>query len=267
MTVLITGASGGLGRAFALDCAERGWDLILTDINETGLSRVRQGIERQYDVSILTKACDIKNDTEVDNLIKLINDKGLRLDMLLNVAGKDYEGGFTQRSFDKITEILRLNIEATLRMTYKALSLRRRTGRFYIVFVSSLASLYPMPLKAAYAASKRFLLDFSYALGQELKNDNVSVLSLCPGGLPTTAEAIRGIEAQGFWGTVTTNKLEKVAHNTISRVLRGRRLYIPGGLNRLLSILARFVPAQTIAILLLKRWSKAQKKRPATDFA
>jgi short-subunit dehydrogenase len=69
MTVLITGASGGLGRAFALDCAERGWDLILTDINETGLSRVRQGIERQYDVSILTKACDIKNDTEVDNLI------------------------------------------------------------------------------------------------------------------------------------------------------------------------------------------------------
>jgi short-subunit dehydrogenase len=267
MTVLITGASGGLGRAFALDCAERGWDLILTDINAAGLARVRQGIERQYDVNILAKACDIKSDSDVDSLIKLLCENNIRLDMLLNVAGKDYEGGFTQRSFDKITEILRLNIEATLRMTYKALSLRRKSGRFYIIFVSSLASLYPMPLKAAYAASKRFLLDFSYALGQELKDENVSVLSLCPGGLPTTAEAIRGIEAQGFWGTVTTNKLEKVAHNTVSRVLRGRKLYIPGGLNRLFSIVSRFVPAQTIATLLLKRWSKAQKKRPATDFA
>jgi short-subunit dehydrogenase len=124
MTVLITGASGGLGRAFALDCAERGWDLILTDINAAGLARVRQGIERQYDVNILAKACDIKSDSDVDSLIKLLCENNIRLDMLLNVAGKDYEGGFTQRSFDKITEILRLNIEATLRMTYKALSLR-----------------------------------------------------------------------------------------------------------------------------------------------
>ena len=267
MTVLITGASGGLGRAFALDCAERGWDLILTDINAAGLIKVKQGIERQYDVNIISQACDIKSDADVDSLIKSIGDNNIRLDMLLNVAGKDYEGGFTQRSFDKITEILRLNIEATLRMTYKALSLRRKSGKFYIIFVSSLASLYPMPLKAAYAASKRFLLDFSYALGQELKNENVSVLSLCPGGLPTTAEAIRGIEAQGFWGTVTTNKLEKVAHCTVSRVLRGRKLYIPGGLNRLFSIASKFIPAQTIATLLLKRWSKAQKKRLATDFA
>lgn len=260
MTVMITGASGGLGRVFALDCAGRGYDLLLTDKNAAGLEKLKTGIIRRYDVRVFTWCCDITNDEEVDRLMAFAGEQKIRLDMLLNVAGVDHEGGFTQRSFANIAEIIRLNIEATLRITYKALSLRRKSGRFCIVFVSSLASLYPMPLKATYAASKRFLLDFSLALGQELKKDNVSVLSLCPGGLTTTPDAISGIEAQGFWGTATTNRLEKVAHRTVSRVLRGRKLYIPGGLNRVFSIAARFVPAGTVAGILYNRWSKAQKK-------
>jgi short-subunit dehydrogenase len=266
MTVLITGASGGLGRAFALECASRGWDLLLTDINEDGLEKVRKGILRQYAVNIHTFVCDIRDDCEVDKLIQYAENTGLYLDMLFNVAGIDHEGGFTGRSFDKISEILRLNIEATLRVTYKALKIRRRAGRFYIIFVSSLASLYPMPLKAAYAASKRFLLDFSYALGQELKAEEVSVLSLCPAGLMTTQEALHGIAAQGFWGRVTTNRLEKVAGKTINKVMKGRKLYIPGGLNRAFSIAAKIVPAGVLASILYNRWSKAQKRRPAADF-
>ena len=260
MTVMITGASGGLGRALALDCAGRGFDLLLTDINQAGLERVKRGIRCQYDVRIWTRACDITSDDDVDRLIAYADETGIRVDMLFNVAGLDHEGGFTQRDFGRIMAILRLNIEATLRVTHKALRLRRRPGRFHIVFVSSLASMYPIPLKATYAASKRFLLDFSIALGQELRDQDVSVLALCPGGLATTPESIHGIEAQGFWGTVTTNRLERVAHRTVSRSLRGRRLYVPGLLNRAFSIAARFVPAAVIAGLLYGRWNRAQKK-------
>jgi short-subunit dehydrogenase len=221
---------------------------------------------RQYDVNVYAMACDIRDDSQVARLLQYAAENAIKLDMLLNVAGIDHEGAFAGRSFDKIAEILRLNIEASLRMTHKALALRRKTGTFRIVFVSSLASLYPMPLKAAYAASKRFLLDFSFALGRELKNDGITVLSLCPGGLPTTREALNGIEAQGFWGAATMNRLEKVARRTISRALRGRRLYIPGALNRLFSIAARFVPAGLLAELIYLRWSRAQAKRPASDF-
>jgi len=260
MTVLITGASGGLGRAFALECAERGCDLLLTDINAEGLERVSQGIERQYDVRIYKKPCDITNDEAVDEFIAFAKDNDVRLDMLLNVAGIDHEGGFTQRSFEKISGILRVNIEATLRMTHKALGLRRKRGRFYIVFVSSLASLSPMPLKATYAASKRFLLDFSIALGQELKDDNVSVLALCPAGMPTTEESIQAIEAQGFWGRATTSGLEKVAHRTIKRALRGRKVYVPGMLNRTFSIAGRMISPCAVAKLLYHRWHNAQQK-------
>jgi len=260
MTALITGAAGGLGRAFALECAERGYDLLLTDINADGLQRVSQGIKRQYDVRIYEKACDMTEGGAVDGLVAYAEGQGIRLDLLLNVAGIDHEGGFAQKSFDSISGILRLNIEATLRMTHQALGLRRRTGRFYIVFVSSLASMYPMPLKATYAASKRFLLDFSIALGQELKGENVSVLALCPGGMPTREDCIQAMDAQGFWGRATASDLEKVARRTISRVLRGGRVYVPGIVNHTFSIAGRVLSPCAVAGLLYRRWRRAQQK-------
>lgn len=260
LTVLITGASGGLGRAFALECAARGFDILLTDINAEGLERIKNGILRQYDVHVYTKPCDITNDSEVNSLINYAKEAGIKLDMLLNVAGIDHEGGFTTQSLNNITEILRVNIEATLRMTYKALSIRRKTGRFYIVFVSSLAAMYPMPLKATYAASKRFLFDFSLALGQELKSENVKVLALCPGGMPTNDNCIKAIEAQGVWGEITTNTLEKIAHRTISMALHGRKVYVPGTINRLFSIVSRIVPASITTKLIHSRWHRAQEK-------
>ena len=260
MNVLITGASGGLGRALAAECASRGFNLFLTDINEEGLKLLRSGLERQYGVCVTAKACDLTKGESVDEMLSLMDKSGIRFDMLLNIAGIDYEGSFIERERENIVKIVSLNVEATLRITHAILS-RRREGRpFSLVFVSSLASMYPMPLKATYAASKRFLTDFAMALRQELKNQNVKVLTLCPGGLPTTEEAIRGITAQGFWGEVTTNKLEAVAYKTIEKVLKGESLYIPGAVNRALSFCGKLVPRTLVAAIIYSRWMNAQKK-------
>ncbi len=261
MNVLITGAAGGLGRVFAMDCAKRGYDLFLTDINEEGLESVKDGVLRQYDVKVIVYPCDIIDDIAVKEMISYAVSHDIQFDMLLNVAGVDFEGGFTTRESGKILKIVELNVQATLRMTHSVLQLRRKKNApFYIVFVSSLASMYPIPLKATYAASKRFLLDFSIALGHELKAENVSVMALCPGGLPTTPEALSGIVAQGFWGNATTNHLELVVHRTISRVLQGRKMYIPGAVNRTLSIIGKLVPPSLVAKILHGRWKSAQKK-------
>jgi len=119
-----------------------------------------------------------------------------------------------------------------------------------------------MPLKAVYAASKRFLLDFSISLRQELKDCDVNVLTLCPGGLATTPEALRGIAVQGFWGNATTNSLETVARKTLDLALAGKGLYIPGGLNRLLSLLGKIIPRPLVAAVIYKRWRRAQSRWP-----
>jgi short-subunit dehydrogenase len=180
--------------------------------------------------------------------------------MLLNVAGGDIEGGFMDRTTEQISSIINVNIGATLNITHEALKRRPRNKRFYIVFVSSLASLYPMPLKACYAASKRFLSDFAYALGSELGAVGVTVTSLCPGGLATTDEIISCIDAQGFWGNLTTNSLETVARRTITKSLRGQRVYTPGIINHTLGMIGKIIPRAIVAKVIHTRWQKAQAR-------
>ncbi len=261
MNVFITGAAGGLGRAFAVECAKRGYHLFLTDINAKGLAHIQSGLKRRYpSAKVHTMACDITDGAQLQALLRYAKERSFRFDMLLNVAGIDYEGGFMQRDSASIGKIVRLNIGATLDVTHRVLEIRNHDLPFFIVFVSSLASSAPMPLKATYAASKRFLLDFSCALRQELKADNVSVLTLCPGGLATTVEAVQGIAAQGFMGSATSNALEKITRKTIDKALKGRYLYIPGFLNRTLNLLGKAVPRSLAARLVYLRWKNAQKQ-------
>ncbi|HCJ95251.1 MAG TPA: short-chain dehydrogenase, partial [Sphaerochaeta sp.] len=155
MNVLITGASGGLGRALTIECARRGYHLFLTDINKTGLESLRNGVERQFPVVVATMACDLTDDTDVDRLLAHLDTYGIQFDMLLNVAGLDFDGGFLEQSRKNVLTIVSLNICATLRITHAILSRRAIGKSFSLVFVSSLASQYPIPLKATYAASKR----------------------------------------------------------------------------------------------------------------
>jgi len=98
MNVMITGASGGLGRALAAECARRGYKLFLTDINETGLLLLKSGLERQFGACVTTAACDITSDESVDALFRRADENGIRFVMLFNVAGVDYEGGFLDQT-------------------------------------------------------------------------------------------------------------------------------------------------------------------------
>lgn len=260
MNVLITGASGGLGRAMAVECGKRGYNLFLTDVNEDGLRRVQTGLERQFGVTVAVKACDLTDSASVDELLSVIDERGIRFDMLLNIAGMDAEGGFLSRERERVVKIVALNDAGTLRITHAILERRRPEAHFTAVFVSSLASMFPMPLKATYAASKRFLLDFATSLRQELKDRDANVLVLCPAGMVTTPKCIEAIAAQGFWGDVTTNPLEIVARKTLDRALAGKAVYIPGGLNRALSALGGLLPRAWVAEIVYWRWNRAQRK-------
>ena len=236
--VLISGATGGLGKAFAAECAARGWNLFLTDLPEEALSAAAAGLEH------------------VDRL-------GLRFHCLINVAGLDYEGPFGERKVGELRTIVRLNIESTVEMTRSILPFKDPARTLRIVNVSSLAAFYPMPVKAVYAASKRFLLDWSLALNQELRSSDVTVTALCPAGMPTTPACIRSIDAQGFMGRITTQNVGDVAARTIDRALAGRSVYVPGGVNRLLRLLGGMAPATVVALLINNRWRKSHEQSHA----
>src|SRR5690606_24101088 len=119
--VLTTGAAGGLGKAFAAECASRGWDLFLTDLPEAALEPLAAGMQRMYGVQVHYHSCDLTDPDSRDALWEHIGQQGLRFHTLLNVAGTEFEGPFAGRTPSELRTILRLNDEATVEMTWRVL--------------------------------------------------------------------------------------------------------------------------------------------------
>jgi uncharacterized protein len=259
--VMITGATGGLGKAFAVECASRGWNVYLTDLRAERLSVLAESLRHSYGVAAQWRECDLTDEAQRERLFEHLSASGVRFSGLINVAGGDVEGLFCEQPADQIRLILRLNVEAAVEMTHRLLELRDGEVTFHVVNVASLAAFYPMPYKATYAASKRFLLDLSLALREELRAQNVTVTALCPAGMPTTPECIAAIEAQGLMGQLTTVNTGAAAAGALDAALYGRAVYIPGTLNRVLYSVGRLVPATWVARAVGKRWSATCRGR------
>jgi len=267
-SVCITGAAGGLGKAFAVECASRGWDLFLTDLSDTALASLASSLSNTYGINVAYRSCDLTDQASRTELFEYMKDSGLRFHILINIAGVDYEGLFGERTREEIRTILRLNIEANLEMTYAVMKLRDKGEIFRIINVASLAAFYPMPVKAIYAASKRFLLDFSLALREEIRPMGATVTALCPAGMPTTAACIHAINAQGFAGRITTKNVGFVAARTIDHALKGHAIYIPGAVNRLLRFFGGLLPATLVARMVGSRWIAVRyRNNPAAGTA
>ncbi len=199
---------------------------------------------------MLTYACDLTDAEAREALWDYVARRGLRFYMLFNVAGVDCQGPFRDRQVEELHTIVRLNVEATVEITRRILAYRDPVRTLRVINVSSLAAFYPMPIKAVYAASKRFLLDWSLALDAEIRDHNVTITALCPAGMPTNPMCMRAIEAQRVLGRWTTMNTSEVAARTVDRALAGRRVFIPGVLNRILRALGAVVPRPLLALTL-----------------
>ena len=262
--VLITGGAGSLGKAFAAECAARGWSLMLTDLQADKLAAAVEGLERMYGVKVQHYACDLTDAGEREAFWQHIRSLGLRFHMLINVAGLDFEGAFSERKVAELRTMIRLNIENTVEMTRRVLAHRDAAQTLQIINMASLAAFYPMPVKAVYAASKRFLLDLTMALNQELRPSGVTVTALCPAGIPTRPDCIEAIAAQGFMGQITTMNVGDVAARTLDLALKGRMVYIPGFINQVLWLAGSLVPPAILAALINRRWQKAHALKPTS---
>ena len=259
--VFISGATGGLGKAFAVECASRGWDLYLTDLHQERLEVLAKGLERTYGVNVLYNAGNLMDPKSRQDLFNEITRSGARFQGLVNVAGLDVEGIFQERTREELRGIVRLNVEGTLEVTHCLLDKMDAMSPFWIITVSSLAAFFPIPVKATYAASKRFLLDFSLALRDEVKSRGATITVLCPAGLPTTPSAIEGIEAQGLIGQLTTRNIGRVARLTVDQALRGKTIVVPGFINQMMRWAGSLVPPVILSGLLGRRWRSARQTR------
>ncbi len=260
--VFISGGCGALGQAFAKECAARGWDLFLTDINKEQLTAFSNELVQEYSVNIETFACDLRHESEREELFHSFTKSSIKIWMLINVAGLDYEGQFINRERHELMDIIKINIESTTDIIHFSLDLRDGRKPFYIITVASLAGFYSMPFKATYAASKGFLISLLSALNEELRESGVSNTLLCPAGLKTRPESIAAIEAQGIIGKLTSVEVHKVVKNTIDGALKKKKIIIPGYINRLLLTTNHFLPSLLRTKAIHWRWSKTNHRKP-----
>lgn len=262
--VMITGATGGLGSAFTAECASRGYPLVLTDRRPEGEAFAKRIAER-YGVEVRYSPCEFTSETDRGELIDQLKAAGLKFWALINVAGLDFEGDYLGRTRSQVLTVLNVNLVANMDMTHEILLMRDPEKVFRLINTCSMAGFYPMPFKATYAATKRFLLDFSLALREEIK-DFGTVTALAPGGMPTTEECMRAIFAQGFWGWATTLDPKIVARTALNAALKGKAICIPGVANRFIRMLGSLVPVSWKIHFVANRWRSSQKNIAQQDF-
>jgi short-subunit dehydrogenase len=254
---MITGAAGGLGKSFCVACARRGYALFLTDVSAQRLEALSAGLRNAYGAETRTAVCDLTDATSRDALYGTVARSGIRFSGLINVAGLDVEGQFASLGLGDIRTMMQLNMCAAAENMRCVLPYRREGSRFTIINVASQAAFQPMPYKALYAAGKRFLLQLSLAIREELRGCGVTVTALCPSGMPTTPESTAGIAAQGLWGSLTARDSGHVAETALRRALKGRALVVPGAPNRLIWALSSLLPQTWSARYVRRRWGRA----------
>ena len=253
MYTFISGATGGLGKAFAEACAKKGYDLFLTARSEERLSVLKTELcERYSGINIDYFPCQLTSETSRAELIAYIEEKGYKFDRIINVAGVDTQKAFTEYTAEKAIFQIRVNCEATLLLTHGLLS--RRAEKTEIITISSMSGVSPMPYFAIYSASKAFLTNFFTALHYELKKDGVKVTSVLPGGIPTRPDIIEEINSQGFWGKITAKSPEFVAEKSLKAVRKNKLVYIPGFFNRFLCFLMKITPKRITLRYIARRW-------------
>lgn len=254
----ISGATGGIGKAFTNATAKRGENLFLTGRSENKLLALKTKIlEKHPNLQIEYFACDLTKEVSRKEMIEYIDKKGITFSKILLVAGVDTQMAFLDYTEEKVLFQIRVNAEATISLTHALLN--RRAEKTELLSISSMSGVSPMPYFALYSATKAMLTNFFTALHYELKDKGVKVTVVLPGGVPTREDIIEDIKGQGLWGKLSSKSPEYVAEKSLKALSKNKLQYIPGGFNKFLNFVMKLAPKHLKLRFIARRWKKIKK--------
>lgn len=255
---LITGATGGLGKAFAYALAKRGYKLLLTGRSEEKLLALQEELAQKYpQIESEIYTADLSLQVSRDAMNAKIAESGKKLSLLANVAGADIQKGLEAYTQDKISFQCRVNFEAAVALSKFAIE--NCADELQIVNVSSVSGIYPMPYFAIYSAAKGALTSFSQALRAEMKGKGVKVTVVLPGAMPTREDIKEQIKGQGLWGKMAAKSPESVAEASLKAVGKNKRKVIIGFWNKVMRVGTCWMPTSLRLAFIARRWSKISK--------
>lgn len=254
---LVTGATGGLGKAFSFALVKRGYHLLLTGRSIKKLSALKAEIEGQYQRDVRIYPADLSDAVSRQKILDELENSGIKIALLANVAGADIQKGLEEYTQEKICFQTRVNFEAAAVLCHFAL--KHRAERLEIVNVSSVSGLYPMPYFAIYSATKCALTAFSQAFREEVRGKNVSVTAVLPGAMPTREDIKEQIKGQGLWGKLAAKSPETVAEISLNAVRKNKRKLIVGFWNKMMRLGTAWLPPSLRLRFIARRWGKITK--------
>jgi uncharacterized protein len=244
-TVLITGASAGIGREFARQLAQVVDSLILVARRQDRLKTLELELKLiNPELEIFIQQVDLQKEDEVNRFCDWLEESGLTVDVLINNAGLGDYGKFSDADWQRIRAMLQVNMVALTYLTYRVLPAMRKAGGGAILNVSSIAGFLPVPNCAVYAATKAYVTSFSEALRAELRPLNISVTALCPGPVPTEFQevAARTSDEESISVSLLTVPVQEVAREALNAISRHRARVVPGLMVQIATTAILFIP-------------------------
>jgi short-subunit dehydrogenase len=240
---IITGASSGIGKALAFEFASGGFNLVLIARNQAALAEVAAECYRRNGVDTEIVEADLADVDSLDHLTSALVSKARHYEVLVNNAGFGIHGDFASTDIGQNIQLVNVQLAAALKLTRAVLPsmIARHTGR--ILNVASVYSFSPVPFQAVYAACKAFLLSFSSALHNELKETGVTVTVFCPGVTQTEFRSRAGIGQKRTDAGMTAEAAARIAY---METMRGKHIVVPGLINRLFVFLAQLLPDRAV---------------------
>jgi short-subunit dehydrogenase len=250
-TALITGASGGIGLELARVFARNGHNLVLVARSADKLQALATELAGQHSIAALALASDLSAPAAPQQVYDHLRQAGITVETLVNNAGYATYGPFHENDMAKDLNMAHLNMLTLTHLTRLFLPgmVDRQRGR--ILNIASTAAFMPGPLMAVYYATKAYVLSLSEALAEELRGTGVSVTALCPG---PTATGFQDRAAMQESKLVQSGLMpvEAVAEAGFQGAMTGQRVVIPGMMNRLLTLLPRFLPRGLVPGMVLR---------------
>lgn len=238
---LITGASKGIGKAIAIEAANRGMNLILVARSKELLDQLAAELKpKQVEVRVI--ALDLFREDAAEAIFTFLKNNGLQVNMLVNNAGIGHLGSFSYIPLEKHLQLMRLNMDVCVKLAHGFLNNTDTTNRRYILNVVSMAAYQPLPGMNIYASSKAFMMYFSRALRHELRHKNVYVTALCPGGVESEFHIPAGLEKVVEKNARFMMSADTVAKAALDAVMKNKSVVIPGFSNKIAALAAKIFP-------------------------
>jgi short-subunit dehydrogenase len=246
-TVLITGASSGIGREFAWLFARGGGRLVLTARNRAALEELADELTSRHQAEVHLIVADLSDPQGPLLVLDELRRLGLTVQILINNAGAGKVGPFAEISWPDDEAVLGLNIAALTRLIKELLPAMRRAGGGSILNVASTGSYQPGPLTAVYYATKAYVLSLTLALRRELAADGIRVSAFCPGATRTAFSERAGKRDQP--GAMPAAVAAAIGY---AGLRRGKAVIVPGFGNKLAVAMSRLLPASVTAELVYR---------------